>query len=862
MSEQTSNWPEAEASPGTSVDETLAAASDPAAPAAPEPPAPAAETDPVAVPLHGYAAPLARPQVETLRLLTPAQFSPEIDAALMPASEEEQFADLEALLADLNERLARTASPATALYPVPASAPPAETEEPAPPPVAEAAPEAPLEPEAAAPEPVAIEPEPVAVEPAPVEPEPVAPAPMPVDAVTTDALPMVVDLAPVAPEPAPVVEAPVVEPVARAAAEQPATEAAAEPDAEPQAKQSLLRREIKLSRPRMRRPLRKVKAKDVTPEPVAVDSEPVVEPEVVTTEPQAVEPVAVAADPALLQPEEGEPFGPAPAVIPEPSAEASAARDPRPQAKPSLLRREIKLSRPRTRKEKPEAEPPASPKPPAATAAERIAPFVEPVAAPVPAPPVEVNPELGARPQSKQSLLRREIKLSRPRVQKSERDEKPEQSQKPEKPKAEKPKAEKPKAEKPKPEKPKDEKPNDEGSWKSKAITLPRLSKPSLKLRSVASVCFQLPFGRLGKSLAAGTGTDTIVGLRVGSSQLAAALVSNNGSPELLQLARTPLERGVVVGGEVREPEALARALKSFFAEHKLPRRGVRLGIANNRIGVRVLDVPAVEDPKLMANAIRFRAQEAMPFPMAEAVLDQVLLGEPTGEGVDAMQKVLVVFAHRNLVDNYVNACHRAGLRLVGIDFDAFALLRAVSEAPAPEGESNIAVIAVAVGQDRTIFAVSDRDVCEFTRVLEWGGSALDTALAEALDVHPHHAEQLKHGLTLADGAAPPHSELSPEQVELAKAALRQQLQVLARELVSSLQFYQSRPGSLDIGEVLLTGGGSELTGMDVELGKMLGVPVRTANPFARVTLNDDVRRPAEPGSLAIAVGLAIEEER
>ena len=231
--------------------------------------------------------------------------------------------------------------------------------------------------------------------------------------------------------------------------------------------------------------------------------------------------------------------------------------------------------------------------------------------------------------------------------------------------------------------------------------------------------------------------TRPILGLRVGSSQLAAALVSNNGSSELVQLARTPLERGVVVGGEVREPEELARALKSFFSEHKLPRRGVRLGIANNRIGVRVLDVPFVSDPKLMANAIRFRAQEAMPFPMSEAVLDQVLLGEPTGEGADAIQKVLVVFAHRNLVDNYVNACHKAGLRLVGIDFDAFALLRAVSEPKPPETEAKVAVVAVAVGQDRTIFAVSDRDVCEFTRVLEWGGSDLDRGLADALDMAP-----------------------------------------------------------------------------------------------------------------------------
>src|SRR5687768_3035176 len=44
-----------------------------------------------------------------------------------------------------------------------------------------------------------------------------------------------------------------------------------------------------------------------------------------------------------------------------------------------------------------------------------------------------------------------------------------------------------------------------------------------------------------------------LVGLKIGASQLAAARVVNNGSPEVVQLAREGLEPGIVVGGELRE---------------------------------------------------------------------------------------------------------------------------------------------------------------------------------------------------------------------------------------------------------------------------------------------------------------------
>jgi type IV pilus assembly protein PilM len=362
---------------------------------------------------------------------------------------------------------------------------------------------------------------------------------------------------------------------------------------------------------------------------------------------------------------------------------------------------------------------------------------------------------------------------------------------------------------------------------------------------------------RAARATASASVPRKLVGLRIGSSQLAAACVHNNGSAELVQFARTSLGHGIVSGGEVRDPEALTRALKAFFAEHKLPRRGVRLGIASNRIGVRILEVPAVDDPKLFENSIRFHAQETLPIAVTDAVLDHVVLGEAAGQGLEKTMRVLLVFAHREFVDRYVEVCRRAGVKLDGIDFEAFALLRALAEQRPAEVEPRQAVVAVAVGQERTIFAVSDGRICDFTRVLEWGGGSLDVVIARALDLTPSQAEPIKLALSLDGQSAP--SQLSDDQVEAARAAIRTELKALSRELVSSLQFYQARAGSLDIGEILLSGGGAQLAGFAAELERLVGVPVRIGDPFAHVELGKKVSLPAESGSLAVAIGLGIE---
>jgi type IV pilus assembly protein PilM len=373
--------------------------------------------------------------------------------------------------------------------------------------------------------------------------------------------------------------------------------------------------------------------------------------------------------------------------------------------------------------------------------------------------------------------------------------------------------------------------------------------KPKLPSRSEVTRQKESGGGKSSK------GAKRLVGLKIGASQLAAARVSNNGVAELEQVARQPLPMGIVVGGELRDPDALAEALKTFFAKNKLPRKGVRLGIANNRIGVRIFDIVGVDEAKQLANAIQFRAQEALPIPLDEAVLDYHVLDESVDDEGRSVKRVLLVVAYKELVERYVGACRKAGITLVGIDLEAFALLRSLS--PPTEGGS-AALVAVAIGYDRSTFAVSDGRVCEFTRVLEWGGWSLNVALARAFDTAPSEVEALKCSLSL-DGSTVPEG-VSPEQTATAVETIQRQVQSFARELVSSLQFYQNQPGSLGIGEIVITGGTAGLPGLAAELERLIGVHVRVGDPLARLKVAKRVAAPAQVGSLAVAIGLGIED--
>jgi type IV pilus assembly protein PilM len=344
-----------------------------------------------------------------------------------------------------------------------------------------------------------------------------------------------------------------------------------------------------------------------------------------------------------------------------------------------------------------------------------------------------------------------------------------------------------------------------------------------------------------------------LVGLSVGASQLAAAVVVNNGRPKLVKAARHTLPPEVVVGGEVRDSEALANEIAAFFSAADLPRKNVRLGIGSSRTGVRVFERPAVDDPRQLANAIRFRAYETLPIPIEEAMLDYHVVEE-----ANTADRVLLAVAYRDLVDRFAATCAAAKIELVGIDIEAFALLRAVGGEPLHAGErAEAARVAVSIGHDRTTVAVSDGRVCEFTRVLDWGGARVTAAIQRALDVDTEEAELLKRSVDISAKAA---EEPADERTSKAAEAARREVNGLARELASSLHFYQDQPDSLGFAEIIVTGGGAHLQGLAEQLEELIGISVRVADPFARVGSGHGISSNGQDGALAVAIGLGIED--
>jgi type IV pilus assembly protein PilM len=350
----------------------------------------------------------------------------------------------------------------------------------------------------------------------------------------------------------------------------------------------------------------------------------------------------------------------------------------------------------------------------------------------------------------------------------------------------------------------------------------------------------------------------SVVGLDIEAGSIAATEVRVNGGAQVVGSAIGPLDPGTFHEGEVLDADRLSEALKDLFARNKLGKQ-VRLGVGNQRVVVRIVRLPAIEDPKEMEAAVRFQAQEQMPMPLDQAVLEhQVVGGVPAEEGQAPQLDVIVVAARRDMVSSFVEPIRRAGLQPVGIDLSAFGMIRALADAgtaspgdgPVPERPA-AAVLYCSVG-DVTNLAVARGRSCLFTRVSHAGLEGISEALVGSLGLTPGHAAQwLAHvGLELPVEQV----EGDPETVARVRQTLEDGVTTLLDELRLSLDYYGAQEAALPVERIVLCGPGSGVPGLAARMEAGLGLPVAVSQPAALSGFD-----PGAAARLTLPYGLALE---
>jgi type IV pilus assembly protein PilM len=338
-----------------------------------------------------------------------------------------------------------------------------------------------------------------------------------------------------------------------------------------------------------------------------------------------------------------------------------------------------------------------------------------------------------------------------------------------------------------------------------------------------------------------------MVGVDVGSSSVKAVeLQGKSGDFQLLSLGFETLQSDSVVDGQIMELNAVSNAIGSIFNEHKIKTTKVAAGVNGHSVIVKNIVLPPMTEEELQ-ESFAWHAEEHIPFDISDVNLDYHV----TSRSNDAIN-VLMAACKRDKIANLKQAIQLAGKQPAVIDVDAFALQNCYELNYDPRPGQVVALLNIGASTTNINILNGVRSV--FTRDATFGGNQYTSLLQKELGLTFDQAESVKRGMPLPEGA---------EQREIGPI-LDTVSDILALEIQKTMDFYRAtvEEGQSAVEKILVSGGGSKLSGLVDFLSKRFEIPVELFNPFRKIRVDSrgfdpDYMREIVP-EMAIAVGLAL----
>ena len=317
--------------------------------------------------------------------------------------------------------------------------------------------------------------------------------------------------------------------------------------------------------------------------------------------------------------------------------------------------------------------------------------------------------------------------------------------------------------------------------------------------------------------------TKKAIGVEIDDKEIRAVeLQQRKNKIYLSQYDRISLPSGVVEDGKISKLEELGIYIKQLWIKNKFKKKNIILGLANQDVMIRKISLPQIPKEKLDL-LISNHAQEYIPFPIDDCVLDYMIVGKKEASEIKQVD-ILLAAAQLPMIEDFYQCFSRVGLKIIDIKISSLAILDII------EKENKGIVIFIDIPNNL--------------------GS-----LVTCVDGSPKFARILRVNLAQATGLDPANTTAKMELLEI---VLSTWSQILYNQIRSSIQYFQTYEDVSSIDKIILSGCGSRIMGLDKALENSINIPVELINPMQKIETSPDLPINEDIIDYSTCIGLAL----
>lgn len=351
---------------------------------------------------------------------------------------------------------------------------------------------------------------------------------------------------------------------------------------------------------------------------------------------------------------------------------------------------------------------------------------------------------------------------------------------------------------------------------------------------------------------------ERFLGIDISASAVKLVEIGRSGQRyEIEAVAIEALPEGAMAERNPSDLESVGAAIKRAVKNSGTRLRSAAVAVPTSSVITRTIPMPvAFNEEEIEAN-LQIEAAQYIPFPLEEIYMDFQVMGASKAD--HASQDVMLVASRKENVDLRQEALEEAGLKAALVDVEAYALenvfpLMGNREAtgrtttvPGAAITGGSCVALVDIGGSITTLYVFRGERVIFTREQSFGGDQLTALVADTYGMTREKAEMAKRTGDVSEDY--PVSVLDPFKISVAD------------QVGNALQFFFSSSHYNSVDQVILTGGGAMIDGLEGVVSESLGTPTAIANPFEQMASASRVNRRSlmrDAPLFSVACGLAL----
>ncbi len=310
----------------------------------------------------------------------------------------------------------------------------------------------------------------------------------------------------------------------------------------------------------------------------------------------------------------------------------------------------------------------------------------------------------------------------------------------------------------------------------------------------------------------------SITALDIGTHSIKVIVAKDGKSQSIIKSVEIPNKLGIVAPKNDQEILQFSELISNIFHDYKLDQSDVRLSLPEYLVTSKVIEIPFLNDAEL-ASAIGWQAEQAIPIPKNDLVLQYQVLQKPDKKTPDATMKVLLVGSRKSIVEKINNVFLNIGIEATLLETQIFSVIRSLDfQTNDPE------TIVLQMGNVSNDIAVIANGLLEFVFNSKTGSSLIDSAIAQSFNLDNNQAREYKENYGL-DSA-----QMEGKLIQVVSPVVDN----LIIDLQKAVRFFTQNHPEQKIKRVVLSGGPAAMKGLVEKMTQALGLEVLQVAPFAK----------------------------